>query len=78
MGNIPTLSQKVLEQLTSLSLALAAHVAIGVNTDKKIDAMYEILVTGNGCPPLSETVRKHTEWITEQENFWKEEKIEKK
>lgn len=32
----------------------------------QINAMYKILVTGNGTPPLPEQVRVHAAWIAEQ------------
>jgi hypothetical protein len=63
-----TQSQKVLEQLTSLALSFATHVATEADTERKIGEMYKILVTGNGNPPLPEIVRGHTEWIAERDD----------
>jgi hypothetical protein len=33
----------------------------------QVKAMYKILVTGNGQPPLPEVVREHEKWIADQE-----------
>lgn len=58
-----SLSQQVLAQVSSLALSFASHVSGEVETKGKIDAMYKILVTGNGEVPLPETVRQHCTWI---------------
>jgi len=38
----------------------------GISMAKMVEAMYKIIVTGNGEPPLPEVVRTHETWITEQ------------
>ena len=52
--------------LQSVGTILEIHISKDLERDKKTDAMYEILVTGNGAPALPETVRIHEAWINEQ------------
>jgi hypothetical protein len=61
----PSESKEILKQLTSLATTFATHLVGEKETVKKVDAMYKVLVTGNGEVPLPETVRKHTAWIEE-------------
>jgi hypothetical protein len=49
--------------LQSIGLKLALHIAGDQDRDVKTDAMYKMLVTGNGVPSMSETLRLHTSWI---------------
>lgn len=41
-------------------------IALDAASREKINAMYKILVTGNGSPPLPELVRNNTNWINDQ------------
>jgi hypothetical protein len=59
---------QVFEAITGLTVKVAEHLAAHSEECRKMDAMYKILVTGNGQPPLPETVRKHDEWIAEQKD----------
>lgn len=43
--------------LTGIRHDLALHVSKDDERDKKVDKMYEIIVTGNGNPSLQERVR---------------------
>jgi len=54
---------QILDQVSSLTVSLATHIAGQADTDVMTKAMYKILVTGNGIPPLPEIVRQHSEWI---------------
>jgi len=57
------LDQQVLVRLSELSAALTAHIALQSLLDEKLNAMYKIIVTGNGQPALPEVVRQHDSWI---------------
>jgi len=59
-----TISQKLLDELAEVIPALAIHIAGDEDLRSKMAAMYKILVTGNGSPPLPEIVRIHSAWIT--------------
>jgi len=59
--------QQVFVQLATLSSDLTAHVALQSLCDEKVNAMYKIIVTGNGKPALPEDVRKHEQWIQEHD-----------
>jgi hypothetical protein len=52
--------------LQSIGTKLAVHIAGDEERDEKTDAMYKIIVTGNGVPALPEVVRGHDEWIKKQ------------
>lgn len=52
--------------LQSIGTSLSIHMSKDVERDKKTDAMYKLLVTGNGNPPLPEVVRNHAAWIEAQ------------
>ena len=59
-ANLP---QKFLDQLMEVIPALAIHIAGDVPRDEKINAMYKLLVIGNGEPPIPETIRIQQAWI---------------
>jgi hypothetical protein len=61
-----TISEKVLQKLSEIENSLSTHFERDRTNCEKIDATYKLLVTGNGCPPLTETVRNHHAWIEEQ------------
>ena len=58
-----TISQKLLDDLTNIIPTLTIHIAGDSDLQEKMLAMYKILVTGNGSPPLPEVVRIHSAWI---------------
>jgi len=58
--------------IQSVGTALDLHIQGDTERDRKTNAMYEILVTGNGEHPLPETVRKHDTWIEEKKEEEKE------
>lgn len=58
-----TISQKLLDDLANVIPDLAIHIAGDINIKDKLDAMYKIIVTGNGTLPLPEQVRIHSAWI---------------
>ena len=64
---MPTLEKQILADIAELYGTLTEHLALDKSSCQKIEAMYKILVTGNGCPSLPETVRKHADWIKEKD-----------
>ena len=58
--------------LQSIGTQLAVHIAGDKDRDEKTDAMYKIIVTGNGEPALPEVVRSQGEWIEGQKNIIKD------
>lgn len=54
-------------KMSDMKQMIAVREERDVEQGKKIDAMYKIIVTGNGQPPMPEMVRKHEEWIKEKE-----------
>jgi hypothetical protein len=62
-----TVTQQILEQVSSLTLSLANHVAGQVHTDQMTASMFKTLITGNGTPPLQEIVRRHEVWIAKHD-----------
>jgi hypothetical protein len=60
-----TAIQQVLDQVSTLTLSLANHMAGQTHTDQMTAAMYKLLITGNGNPPLPEIVHKHERWLEE-------------
>jgi len=60
--------------LQSLGTALSIHMAKDVDRDAKTDMMYKAIITGNGVPPLPETVRNHDKWINGQKEEIKNKK----
>ena len=56
-------NQQVIEELTALKIVYAQECARVETLTAQVAAMYKVLVTGNGGPPLPETVRKSQEWI---------------
>ena len=62
--------QQVIEKLITLEASVET-------IRKESGAVYKIIVTGNGCPPLPETVREHAEWIGKHEEAEKEGKQKK-
>jgi len=65
MAAIPS-NKKVIADIAELYGVLGRHVALDETNREKIDAMYKLLITGNGIPALPETVRKHGDWIDAQ------------
>lgn len=61
-----TITQEVLADLAELYRVVDEHLAYDKSNCQKIDAMYKLLITGNGEPPLPEKVREHGKWINEQ------------
>lgn len=59
--------------IQSIGTKLGLHISKDEERDKKTDAMYKILITGNGIPSLPETVRKQGEWIDGQKKRGEEE-----
>lgn len=49
--------------MAELQKMLTEHLTFDRMNGPKIDAMYKLLITGNGCPPLQETIRGHESWI---------------
>jgi hypothetical protein len=49
--------------LQSLGESLAVHIARQEDSDKKLDELYQTVVTGNGHPSMKTTVQKHDDWI---------------
>jgi hypothetical protein len=47
----------------SIGTKLALHIEGDKVRDEKTDAVYKVVVTGNGVPSISETVRAHDAWI---------------
>lgn len=74
----PTPTQQLVTQITSLAVSVASHISGETETKEMTKAMYKILVTGNGQPPLPETVRQHSAWIDERDAERKENKQYKK
>ena len=68
-----TTNQQVLEELSAVKLSFVTHCSKEEELREKIDAMYKVLVTGNGQPPLPETVRASEKWIKEEQEL----KVEK-
>ena len=64
----------ILGKIKMLNDEINTIVMLDPESRKKIDSMYKILVTGNGTPPLPETVRNHDKWISEQKDEAKERK----
>jgi hypothetical protein len=52
--------------IQSIGTTLKLHISKDEERDKKTDAMFKIIVTGNGVPALPEVVRGHTKWIEDQ------------
>jgi len=69
---MPTMPQKLQDDLSDLIPRLAAHIAGDAELRGKMDAMYKILVTGNGDIPLPEQVRIHSSWIEAHDAIAKE------
>ena len=69
---MPTLERQILADIAELYGTINEHLTLDKGNCQKIEAMYKILVTGNGCPSLPETVRKHTEWIDDKDEAEKE------
>jgi hypothetical protein len=68
-----SISQQVLDDvgelygsMGELQKIITEHLTFDKVNGPKIDAMYKLLITGNGLPPLQETIRKHEDWIGEQ------------
>lgn len=56
----------ILNTIPKIGEALKIHIAKGEISDKKIDEMYKVLITGNGRPSVCETVRQHDDYIEDQ------------
>jgi len=69
----PTITQQVLDGVMELGKTLDLHVAADKANVEKVNAMYKIIVTGNGQPSLPETVRVHEAWIEERKTDLKTE-----
>ena len=64
-------SQKILDTLAGIDSRfidldgrLSVHIAEGVDTNKKTDLMYKVVVVDNGNPSLITKVNRNTDWIT--------------
>ena len=51
-----TQAQDILDRLNELKSALDKHIAVGVESERKINEMYITLITGNGVPSIKERV----------------------
>lgn len=61
-----TISQQIFDRLTTLATAFELHISADKQICDKVNAMYKIIVTGNGIPSLPETVRIHDAWMNER------------
>ena len=53
----------------SVGEALAVHVAGDQERDEKLRKVYEVLITGNGHEPLTQTVYRSQDWINAVKRF---------
>ena len=51
-----TQAQDILDRLNEMKSALDKHIAVGVESERKINEMYITLITGNGVPSIKERV----------------------
>jgi hypothetical protein len=65
-----SISQQVLDDVGELygsmsefQRTITEHLALDKENCRKIDSMYKLLITGNGVPSFSETLRNHDTWI---------------
>lgn len=49
--------------LEALGDELMQHTAEEIETRKMLTKLYEVVVVGNGVPPLKYQIQKHDEWI---------------
>ena len=49
--------------IATIGAALEMHMAKDADRDKKIDSLYQDVVTGNGHPSLKSEVERHSRWI---------------
>jgi predicted transcriptional regulator len=73
-----SISQQVLNDIgeiygsmSNFQKTITEHLAYDKANCQKIDAMYKLLITGNGTPPIMEVVRKHDMWIDERKETLK-------
>ena len=59
---VPTVAQHF--TIDDIGYTLLRHTEREKTMQDKIDKLYTVVVTGNGQPPLVETVRKHDAWIS--------------
>jgi hypothetical protein len=71
-------NEQVLRELEDLRLANEQRRIREEEFIKKLDAMYKVLVTGNGGPPLPELVRGNKKWIDDQDADRKEREKERR
>ena len=55
--------------LDDIGYTLLRHTEREKEMQNKVDKLYSVVVTGNGVPPLLETVRQHERWISTANRF---------